>query len=138
MASLKIDALHADQVYQTAVTVTDEMIRDFARATGDQNPLHLDEDYAKNSRFKRRVAHGMLSAGILSGVVGMQFPGQGTIYLSQTMRFLFPVFIGDTLTLTLKVLEVFKEKNRVKMETVIVNQDQKTVFSGEALVMPPS
>jgi len=138
MPSLKLDHLRPDQVYKASITITDEMIRDFARATGDRNPIHLDEETAKKSIFKRRVAHGMLSAGILSGVIGMQFPGEGTIYLSQNMKFLRPVFIGDTLMLTLKVLELIREKNRVRLETVFVNQDQKVVFTGEAVVMPPA
>jgi 3-hydroxybutyryl-CoA dehydratase len=117
--------------------VTDQMIRDFARATGDNNPIHLDDSAARKSIFKQRVAHGMLSAGILSGVIGMQFPGEGTIYISQTMKFLAPVFIGDSLTLMIRVLELIREKNRVRLETVIENQNRKVVFTGEALVMPP-
>lgn len=137
MPSFTIDRLEPDQTYTAETSITDEMIRDFARATGDHNPIHLDEAAAAKSIFKRRVAHGMLSAGILSGVLGMQFPGEGTIYLSQTMKFTAPVFIGDTLTFTLKVLEIMKEKNRVRLETVAMNQDQKVVFTGEALVMPP-
>ncbi|MEW5908713.1 MAG: MaoC family dehydratase [Thermodesulfobacteriota bacterium] len=138
MASLKIDELRSDQTYSTSVSVTDEMIRNFARATGDNNPIHLDDEAAKKSIFKRRVAHGMLSAGILSGVIGMQFPGEGTIYLSQTMKFLAPVFIGDTLKVALKVMEIIKEKKRIRLETVITNQDQKIIFTGEAMVMPPA
>jgi len=138
MPSLKIEQLQPGQTHTASVAVTDERVRDFARATGDHNPIHLDDAAAAKSIFKRRVAHGMLSAGILSGVIGMQFPGEGTIYLSQTMKFLAPVFIGDTLTLNLKVLERIPEKKRVRLETVIANQDRKVVFTGEAVVMPPA
>lgn len=138
MPSLKIEQLQPGQTHTASVAVTDERVRDFARATGDHNPIHLDDAAAAKSIFKRRVAHGMLSAGILSGVIGMQFPGEGTIYLSQTMKFLAPVFIGDTLTLNLKVLECIPEKKRVRLETVIANQDRKVVFTGEAVVMPPA
>jgi 3-hydroxybutyryl-CoA dehydratase len=113
------------------------MIERFAQATGDNNPIHLDEEYAKGTMFKKRVAHGMLLAGILSGVLGTQFPGIGTIYMSQTLRFSKPVFIGDEIALSLKVLELIHEKNRVRLETVCTNQGGDTVLSGEALVMPP-
>jgi acyl dehydratase len=80
----------------------------------------------------------MLQAGILSGILGMRFPGVGTIYLSQAMRFLKPVFIGDEITFSLKVLELIREKNRVRIETVCANQKGEGVLSGEALVMPPA
>ena len=90
-----IDQLEVGQIHQSSVTITGEMIERFAQVTGDDNPIHLDEDFAKGTRFKSRVAHGMLVAGILSGVLGTGFPGVGTIYLSQTLKFLKPVFIGD-------------------------------------------
>jgi 3-hydroxybutyryl-CoA dehydratase len=134
---MTIDQLKVGQTHESSVTITAEMIELFAQATGDHNPIHLDEDYAKGTIFKTRVAHGMLQAGILSGVVGTRFPGVGTIYLSQTLKFLKPVFIGDEITLRLRVLELFKEKNRVRMETICINQRGETTLTGEALVMPP-
>ncbi|MEW6333288.1 MAG: MaoC family dehydratase [Thermodesulfobacteriota bacterium] len=134
---MTIDQFRLEQTFEKRVTITEEMIGDFARATGDGNPIHLDESYAKGTIFKTRVAHGMLQAGILSGILGMEFPGIGTIYLSQTLKFTKPVFIGDTLTFHLKVLEIHGEKNRLRLETVCTNQDGNTVLTGEALVMPP-
>lgn len=135
---LTIGQLEVGQVYSSKVVITEELIRRFARATGDYNPLHLDEQYAKGTTFQTRVAHGMLLGGILSGVLGTQFPGVGTIYLSQTLKFLKPVFIGDEITLRITVLECIEERNRVRMETVCLNQRGETVVAGEALVMPPS
>jgi 3-hydroxybutyryl-CoA dehydratase len=134
---ITIDKIKVGQIHEHAFTVTEEMIERFAQATGDNNPIHLDEEYAKGTMFKKRVAHGMLLAGILSGVLGTQFPGIGTIYMSQTLRFSKPVFIGDEIALSLKVLELIHEKNRVRLETVCTNQGGDTVLSGDALVMPP-
>jgi 3-hydroxybutyryl-CoA dehydratase len=136
--AITIDQLTVDQTYEKSVTVTEEMIERFAQAIGDHNPLHLDEKYAKGTRFKTRVAHGMLQAGILSGILGMEFPGVGTIYLSQTLKFTRPVFIGDTIAFHLKVLELIQEKNRIRLETVCTNQKGETILTGEALVMPPA
>jgi 3-hydroxybutyryl-CoA dehydratase len=134
---MTIDRLSVDQTYEKEVIITAEMIERFAQATGDHNPIHLDEAYAKETIFKTRVAHGMLQAGILSGILGTEFPGVGTIYLSQTLKFMKPVFIDDRLTFRLKVLELIEEKNRVRIETVCNNQNGKAVVTGEALVMPP-
>jgi 3-hydroxybutyryl-CoA dehydratase len=135
---MTIDQLRVGQVHETSVAITEEMIERFAQATGDHNPIHVDEDYAKGTIFKARVAHGMLQAGILSGVLGTRFPGVGTIYLSQTLKFLKPVFIGDHITFRLKVVELLKEKNRIRLETVCINQKGETTLTGDALVMPPS
>lgn len=133
-----IDQLKVGQIHKSSVTITEEMVERFAQATGDHNPIHLDEGYARETVFKSRVAHGMLQAGILSGILGTRFPGIGTIYLSQTLKFLKPVFIADEITFRLKVLEVFKDKNRVRLETICTNQRGETVLTGEALVMIPA
>jgi len=135
---ISINQLKIDQTHQSSFTITEEMIERFAQATGDNNPIHLDEEYAKGTIFKGRVAHGMLQAGILSGVLGTRFPGMGTVYLSQTLKFLNPVFIGDDITFRLRVLELFEEKNRVNLETVCTNQRAETVLTGEALVKLPA
>jgi 3-hydroxybutyryl-CoA dehydratase len=135
---ITIDQLSVHQTYEKTVTITAEMIERFAEATGDHNPIHLDEEYAKGTLFKTRVAHGMLQAGILSGILGTEFPGVGTIYLSQSLKFMKPVFIGDEITFHLKVLECIKERNRVRLETVCSNQKGQAVVTGEALVMPPT
>ena len=135
---MTIDKLKVGQIYKSSATISEEMIERFAQATGDHNPIHFNEDYAKGTIFKTRVAHGMLQAGILSGVLGTRFPGLGTIYLSQSLKFLKPVFIGDEITFHLRVLELIKEKSRVRLETVCINQRGETVLTGEALVMIPA
>ena len=134
---ITFNQLSVDQTYDKKVTITSDMIERFAEATGDYNPIHLDEEFARGTKFKTRVAHGMLQAGILSGILGTEFPGVGTIYLSQTLKFMKPVFIGDEITFHLKVLELIEEKNRIRIETICENQKGETVVTGEALVMPP-
>ena len=134
----KLAGIHeGDKLPGVVRQVTQDEIKLYAEASGDYNPIHLDEEYAKETIFKTRVAHGMLSAGVLSGILGTEFPGVGTIYLSQTLKFMRPVFIGDEITFKLKVLELIQEKNRIRIETVCVNQTGKIVVSGEALLMPP-
>ena len=125
------------QTYETTLTVDEKRIAAFAEATGDDNPIHFDDEAAAKSIFGRRVAQGMLTAGFISGVFGTQFPGSGTIYMSQTVRFQRPVFIGDDITVRLKVVELWPEKNRIRVETTCLNQKGQEVLSGEAMVMPP-
>ena len=134
---LTIKDLTVGQAYEKSFAVTAELIERFADVTGDHNPIHLDEEYAGKSIFKQRVAQGMLQAGLLSGILGCHFPGVGTIYLSQTLKFIKPVFILDQITLRLTVLEIIGEKNRVRLETLFTNQNGETVITGEALVKPP-
>ena len=126
------------EIFEYKFLVTDEKVRLFAEATGDDNPIHLDEEQAKKSIFKTRVAHGMLSAGFVSAVLGTRFPGMGTIYLGQTMKFLKPVFLGDEITVRLTVLEKNPEKNRLRLETSCFNQKGVQILAGEAQVMPPA
>jgi 3-hydroxybutyryl-CoA dehydratase len=126
------------KTYETRITITEQMVDHFARATGDYNPIHMDEDYARGTIFNTRVVHGMLHAGLISGIIGTHFPGPGTIYLSQTLKFLKPVFIGDEVTYRLKVLDYLQEKNRLRLETFCINQKGETVVTGEALVIPPN
>ena len=97
-----LDKLKISQTYESSVTVTQEMIELFANATGDYNHIHVDEDYAKATQFKTRIVHGLLLVGILSGILGMHFPGMGAIYISQTLKFLKPVFLGEQITFRLK------------------------------------
>jgi 3-hydroxybutyryl-CoA dehydratase len=134
---MTIDRMEVGQIHESSFTITGEMIEGFAEATGDYNPLHVNEEYARGTIFKTRVAHGMLQAGILSGVLGTRFPGVGTIYLSQSLTFLKPVFIGDRITFRLRVVELLREKNRARLETVCINQRGEIILTGEALVMPP-
>lgn len=116
-------------------TITDEDICAFANATGDHNPLHLDAKFAKQTRFGRRIAHGMLSASLISAVIANELPGQGSIYLGQTLQFVAPVFPGDTVTARVTVTEVREDKPIVKLETVCTNQRDGVVIKGEATVL---
>ena len=118
-------------------TVTEADIEWMGKATGDFNPIHFDEAYAQKTQFKGRIAHGVLSLGLLSHVLGNLLPGYGTIYLSQEAKFLAPVRIGDTITARVEVIEIIPEKNRVKLRTTCVNQDGKEVVDGMAWAMPP-
>jgi 3-hydroxybutyryl-CoA dehydratase len=122
---------------QIVKTITEEDIELFARATGDFNPVHLDATYAEKTMFKGRIAHGLLSVGFFSTLLGNILPGHGTIYLSQDVKFLAPVRIGDTITAKVDVLELIPEKNRARFRTSCVNQDGKLVVDGIAWSMPP-
>jgi len=122
---------------QISKTITEADIELFARATGDINPVHLDQAYAEKTIFKGRIAHGLLSVGLLSTVLGNILPGHGTIYLSQEAKFLAPVRIGDTITAGVEVIELISEKNRAKFRTTCMNQDGKLVVDGIAWAMPP-
>ena len=135
---LTIKQLTIGQTHKKNFVITGEMIESFARVTGDFNPIHLDEAYARETVFGTRVAQGMLQAGLLSGVLGTSFPGVGSIYLSQSLKFQRPVLIGDKITLCIEVLEIIDEKKRVRLGTVFNNQKGETVVDGEAVVMPPS
>ncbi len=118
-------------------TVTESDVYTFAGLTGDLNPAHINEVHAKSTPFKTRIAHGMLGAGFISAVLGMQLPGPGTIYLGQELKFTKPVLLGDTVTATCTVAELNVEKNRAVIETVCTNQDGDVVIKGQANVMPP-
>src|SRR5580765_3286966 len=98
--------------------VTDEVIRQFAEVSGDFNPIHLDEEFAKSTRFGKRIAHGMLSGAFISAVLGNEFKDLKTIYLSQTMKFTAPVFINDTVTASGTIINIREDKNIVSLETV--------------------
>ena len=115
--------------------ITDELIRAFAELSGDHNPLHLDEDFAKTTRFGRRIAHGMLSGAFISAVLGYEFKERKIVYLAQTMRFVLPVFIGDTITTTATIMKIRENKPTVTLATECINQNGETTLSGEAVVM---
>ena len=120
-----------------AKTVTESDIEKFGEISGDVNPVHFDEEFAKTTIFKGRIAHGVLSASYISTVLGMKMPGPGTIFMSLTTRFKAPVRIGDTVTATCTVREVVPEKRRVVFDCVAKVGDI-TVVDGEAMVMAPA
>lgn len=124
-----------EESFQKTITETDVYL--YAGITGDLNPAHINEEVAKESMFKGRIAHGMLTAGLVSAVLGMKLPGPGSIYLSQELKFTAPVRYNDTIKATAKVVEIFEEKNRVKLETICTNQNGDVVLKGYALIMPP-
>lgn len=127
--------LAVGQVAELAHTVTDSDIRGYAEITGDRNPAHTDDEWAARSRFKERIAHGMLTAGFISAVLGMKLPGAGAIYMSQTLRFRKPVRIGDRITAHAEVLELFPSERRVRIATRCTNQAGEVVLDGEALLL---
>ncbi|MCP4578269.1 MAG: MaoC family dehydratase [Deltaproteobacteria bacterium] len=132
-----ITELSVGDAAEFAKTVSESDIYLYAGITGDLNPVHINEAYAKGTFFKTRIAHGMLAAGFISTVMGTRLPGTGTVYVKQDLIFLAPVFMGDTITARVEVKEILTEKNRLKLRTFCVNQDGTTVLDGEALVSPP-
>ncbi|MEQ8814390.1 MAG: MaoC family dehydratase [Thalassobaculum sp.] len=117
--------------------VTEDMIESFAEVSGDFNPLHLDEDYAATTMFKGRIAHGMLSAAFISKVFGTVMPGKGSVYISQTLRFLAPVRIDDTVLTTVEVTGIDSEKKRVSFKSRC-KVGATVVIDGDALILVPS
>ncbi len=127
--------LSVGQEASLSKTVTESDIVAFANVSGDKNPVHIDAEYAAKTMFKERIAHGMLSAAYISAVFGMQLPGPGAIYISQTLNFKAPVKIGDTVETTVKIVELM-DKRRVRFETVC-SVGGKPVLVGEAVLMVP-
>ena len=134
---LTMQQIQVGDVSTFTKTVTESDITLFAGFSGDFNPAHINAVAAEQSMFGRRIAHGMLSAGFISTVLGTQLPGPGTIYMAQELRFVKPVFIGETVTAICTVVERNEEKNRLKLETVVENQNGEKVITGFATVMPP-
>ena len=118
-------------------TISESDVYLFAGITGDLNPAHTNEEYAKKTHFKTRIAHGMLSSGLISAVLGMKLPGPGTIYTGQTLKFLAPVHIGDTITATAEIQSLDLNRNRVVLTTTCTNQDGRVVITGEATALLP-
>jgi acyl dehydratase len=107
----------------------------FASVTGDHNPVHVDEEFAKTTRFGKRIAHGMLTASLISAVLANKLPGEGSVYLGQTLKFVAPVFPGDEITARVTVKEIREDKPIMKLETICVNQRGEVVIRGEATVL---
>ena len=115
-------------------TITDDDIVRFAEVSGDRNPVHLDADYAARSPFGQRIAHGFLVGSLISAAIGMDLPGPGSIYLGQTLKFVAPVHIGDTVTVSVEVIKVREDKGLITLRTDCTNQNGALVITGEAVV----
>jgi 3-hydroxybutyryl-CoA dehydratase len=138
--SLNLSGYSIEEVYigmkkSVSKTISETDIYNYAGIIGDINPIHVNEEYAKNTRFKTRIAHGMLTASFFSTIVGMCVPGADAIYLGQTLKFLLPVKIGDTITATGEIIRIIPEKKIAYMKTTITNQNGELVIDGEATVM---
>jgi 3-hydroxybutyryl-CoA dehydratase len=136
MNGLTIDELKVGDSAEQSKTVSETDIYLFAGITGDFNPAHVDEEYARRTFFGTRIAHGLLTAGFISAVLGCRLPGPGAVYMRQELSFLGPVRIGDTITARVEVLEIDREKGRARLLTTCDNQEGKRVLTGEALVSP--
>lgn len=137
MLGKTIDELELGQSAQFSKTISESDVYLYAGITGDFNPAHIDQAYAEKTAFKTRIAHGMLTAGFISNILGTKLPGPGSIYLQQTLNFMAPVAIGDTVTATVEVIEILTEKKRVRMKTTCTNQEGTVVLDGEAYISPP-
>lgn len=115
-------------------TITQEDVSKFAELTGDFNPIHIDDEFASKSMFKKRIAHGMLTSSLISVVLGTKLPGANTLYLSQNLKFLAPCYIGDTLTATVEVVDKKDDKNYSILKTIVTNQLGINLVHGEAVV----
>lgn len=118
-------------------TVTETDVVMFAGLSGDYNPVHVDREYASDTRFGQRIAHGLLTASFLSRLLGMELPGKESVYLEQTLKFMKPVFIGDTITATAEILEIDQKRSIFTLSTICRNQDGTIVLSGEGKIMMP-
>ena len=136
MIGKTIDELKVGDQASFSKTISETDVYLYAGITGDFNPAHVDEVYAQSTAFKTRIAHGMLTAGLISNLLGTQLPGPGSIYMSQSLKFLAPVTIGDTITATVEIIEIVAEKKRVVLKTTCANQEGTIVVDGEALVSP--
>ena len=124
--------LHVGQKAVRTMTVTEEHVQKYAEITGDRNPLHFDESFVKKTSFKRRVAQGGITTGLLHALVAMDMPGPGTVFLNQHWQFTEPVFIGDTITAEAEVVSMHDTKPVCQLAVRIVRDDGETVLKGEA------
>ncbi|MFZ5569618.1 MAG: MaoC family dehydratase [Thermodesulfobacteriota bacterium] len=137
MIGKSYEELSVGDTREFSKTISESDVYLYAGITGDLNPAHVNAVYAGKTFFKTRIAHGMLVGGLISTVIGTMLPGPGTIYMKQSLSFLAPVRMGDTITARVAVLEKLPEKGRVRLQTTCVNQDGTIVLDGEALVSPP-
>ena len=137
MLGKTIDLIKLGETAFQVKTISERDIELFGEITNDYNPAHFDSEYAKGTMFKKRISHGMLIGSLFSKVFGMDLPGRGSIYLTQSLRFRRPVYFGDIITATVKVIDIDLMKNRVRFECIATNQNGVVVVLGEAEIMPP-
>jgi len=133
-----IDQLNIGDRASISQQIAERDVIRFAELTGDINPIHMDKFYAEQTIFGERIAHGMLTASLISAVLGMKLPGPGNIYISQSLKFRAPVKFGDVIEAEVEVIEKIPERNRVRLRTTCRNQDDTVVLEGEAVVIPRS
>lgn len=129
-----ISEIHVGDVAKIVRTITENDVLEMARISGDYNPIHIDAEYAKQTMFGNRIAHGLFCCGMVSAVLGNELPGIGTIILSEEIKFLLPVYLDDTITAEVKVQSVDQEKRRIELELKCTNQSGKAVLKGTTLV----
>lgn len=134
---IKMETFYVGKSARIAKTISESDVYLFAGITGDMNPMHINAQYAQNTRFQGRIAHGMLCAGLISAVLGMQLPGPGCIYLGQQLKFVRPVYMGDTVTAEVTISSIDWTKNRAVLATVCTNQKDEIVVTGEATMLLP-
>jgi 3-hydroxybutyryl-CoA dehydratase len=137
MIGKTLEELRVGDRAEFSKTISETDVYLYAGVTGDLNPAHINEEYAKKTFFKTRIVHGMLLAGLISGVLGNKLPGPGTVYIRQELNFLAPVRMGDTITASVEIIEIMAEAKRIRAKTTCVNQEGTLVLDGEAIVSPP-
>ena len=132
--NLTIDKIKIGQATKFLKLISEQDIKNFARLTGDNNPIHLDDQYAKNTIFKKRIAHGMLTASFISTAIATKLPGPGSVYLDQSLKFLAPVYIGDKICILIRVIKKNIEKKVVTLSTE-AHVGEKKIITGEASIL---
>ena len=131
----KLDDIKLGQKTQFKVKITEEMINEFAKLSGDYNPLHMDDDYANSTAFKKRVCHGMMLASFFSKLVGMHIPGRNSLYMSQSLKFISPCFINDEIIVEGEVLDKSASTRIITLRTKIINSFGNDLVDGQAKVI---
>jgi len=133
--SLRFEDFTVGREYRETIKITDDMVRKFAELTGDMNPLHLDESFARKSRFGKRICHGMLVASMISRIMGMNFPGPGTIIVKQLLKYRAPVYVDETVEVRVTVLEINSDKKRIILDTPVYKKDDTKAIDAQAEVL---
>tara|TARA_B110000444_G_scaffold71483_1_gene67264 strand:- start:500 stop:928 length:429 start_codon:yes stop_codon:yes gene_type:complete len=134
--NITIDDMHVDMEVQSKRIITEADINDFAKISGDFNPIHIDEEYAKKTRYKKKIAHGLMSASFFSALFGTKLPGSGCVYTSQSLRFKRPIFVGDEVNTIIKIKSIDKEQSKIVFTTQCIVK-LKIAIDGEAEIYIP-